>query len=210
MSHDAGISIRRDDSEIWGRHFLTLSVSVGVKRAMGASRETTLDHLEAIPATTLLREAFEVTLDAVSAPRCLPAHLPPPPKGRTFIAAVGKAAAAMARTAVAHLQGPVSGMVVTRYGHSCPRHEMPDCLEVIEAGHPLPDDSSIAAAERMLAVVAMLGEDDLLLALISGGGSAVLSLLVEGVSLADKQALTRDLLRCGASISKINCVRTHL
>lgn len=177
---------------------------------MAASRVTTLGRLDVVAARALLLEAFEVSLDAVSAPRCVPPHLPPAPKGRTFIAAIGKAAAAMARTAVAHLDGPVSGIVVTRYGHAYPASDMPECVEVIEAGHPLPDDSSVAAAERMLAEVAGLGPDDLLLALVSGGGSAVLSMPADGVSLADKQALTRELLRCGASISEINCVRTHL
>lgn len=115
----------------------------------------------------------------------------------------------MARTVEAHWPAdkPLSGLVVTRYGHgvgSLPR------IEVVEASHPVPDGAGQAAAERMLALVGGLGPDDLVLCLISGGGSALLALPAEGITLADKQAINRALLRSGAGIHEMNCVRKHL
>src|SRR5581483_10134830 len=105
-----------------------------------------------------------------------------------------------------HWKGALSGVVVTRHGHAVPcRH-----VEVIEAAHPVPDATGIAAARRVLDTVTGLTADDLVLALISGGGSALLTLPAAGISLAEKQQITRDLLRCGAPISAINCVRKHV
>jgi hydroxypyruvate reductase len=159
----------------------------------------------------LLRALFDEAVSAVSAEQCLPGAIDrDPPPGRTLIVAVGKAAAAMASVAAKLVSGPVSGLVITRRGHAGPPHHLPANFEVIEAGHPLPDAESLTAADRALELVASLGAKDRLLTLISGGGSALLTLPVPGVSLADKQAVTQSLLRSGATIAEINSVRKHL
>ncbi|WP_246176781.1 glycerate kinase type-2 family protein [Parvibaculum sedimenti] len=142
---------------------------------------------------------------------CLAPHLPPAPKGRLVIFAIGKAAASMAAAAEAHyaLTTPgahIEGIALTRYGHTRPTAHM----EVIEASHPVPGAAGVAASERLLALAATLGPDDLALVLLSGGGSALATLPITGVTLADKQALTRALLASGAPIGEINCVRKHL
>ncbi|HEX4508221.1 MAG TPA: DUF4147 domain-containing protein, partial [Alphaproteobacteria bacterium] len=149
-----------------------------------------------------LRSLFDVAVAAAAADICVPPNLPTPPKGRTMVVGAGKAAAAMARAVEAHWAGPLEGLVVTRYGHSVStRH-----VEVVEAGHPMPDDAGAVAARRILELVHGLGPDDLVLALISGGGSALLSLPAPGVALADKQAVNKALLKSGAPIAEINCV----
>ncbi|MFB9241597.1 glycerate kinase [Massilia antarctica] len=154
----------------------------------------------------LLLELFHSALAAVDPLAVLAPHLPAPPKGRTIVIGAGKAAARMAQAVERHWQGEIGGLVVTRYGHGAPtRH-----IEVIEAGHPVPDQASTTAARRMLALVRGLGEDDLVLCLMSGGGSALLSLPAPGMTLDDKRDLTRRLLACGAPIGEINCVRRHL
>ena len=154
----------------------------------------------------ILLDLFHAALAAVDPARVVPAHLPAPPPSRTVVVAAGKAAAAMARAVEDAWPGPLSGLAVTRHGHgvAC-RH-----IEVIEAGHPLPDAVGRDAARRSLDLVAALGADDLALFLISGGGSALLTQPAPGLSLADKQAVTRSLLVSGATISEINCVRKHL
>ena len=158
----------------------------------------------------LLAELFDVAVKSVSADLCVPAALPEPVPGRTLILAVGKAGAAMARAAHSHMRGNVDGIVLTRYGHSFPANQMPPDFTVFEAGHPLPDEHGISATRRILEAVRALGPDDQLLALVSGGASALLTMPGAGITLADKQEVTRQLLQCGASISEINCVRTHL
>ncbi|CAN5388637.1 glycerate kinase [soil metagenome] len=164
-----------------------------------------------LPPRAMLRALFDEAVSAVSAERCVPpAIFAEPAAGRTLIVAVGKAAAAMASVAAAHVRGPVSGLVITRHGHSGPPHRLPANFEVIAAGHPVPDSESLAAAERALELVQALGAKDRLLTLISGGGSALLTLPVPGVSLADKQVVTQSLLRSGATIAEINSVRKHL
>ncbi|TPG15879.1 glycerate kinase [Sphingomonas koreensis] len=170
-----------------------------------------LPHITPHPAATLLRALFDEAVSAVSAERCLrvaPEITPGP--GRNVILAVGKAAAAMASIAARKLDGAVEGLVITRRGHAGPPHVLPPGIAVIEAGHPVPDDQSLVAAERALALVASLGVRDRLFALISGGGSALLTLPVRGVTLADKQTTTHLLLRSGATIAEINSVRKHL
>jgi hydroxypyruvate reductase len=153
-----------------------------------------------------LRSLFDAAVAAASPDICVPPHLPSPPVGQTVVVGAGKSAAAMARAVEAHWVGPLSGLVVTRYGHSVPtRH-----IAVIEAGHPMPDKAGADAAQRIVRMVEGLGEDDLVLALISGGGSALLSLPAPGIALADKQAINKALLKSGAPISEINCVRKHL
>ncbi|NHZ94949.1 glycerate kinase [Massilia sp. CCM 8734] len=158
------------------------------------------------PAHQLLMHLFDSALAAVDPLAVLAPHLPAAPKGRTIVIGAGKAAARMAQAVERHWQGEINGLVVTRYGHGAPtRH-----IEVIEAGHPVPDDASSTAAQRMLALVRGLNEDDLVLCLMSGGGSALLSLPAPGISLDQKRELTRRLLASGAPIGEINCVRRHL
>jgi len=154
----------------------------------------------------LLKEMFDAAVAAASPAICVPPHLPPPPKSRTIVVGAGKAAAAMARAVEDHWGGPLEGLVVTRYGHGVPTRS----VEVLEAGHPLPDAAGQDAARRIMAKVQELSAADLVLALISGGGSALLSLPAPGLTLADKQAVNRALLLSGAAIGEINCVRKHL
>jgi len=157
-------------------------------------------------AGALLKTLFRTAVAAVDPLQAMGAHLPPPPKGRTIVIGAGKAAARMAQVIEQLWQGPVSGLVVTRYAHGAPTRT----IEVIEAGHPVPDDASALAAERMLALVRGLTADDLVLCLMSGGGSALLSLPAPGLSVDDKRAIHKRLLACGAPIGEINCVRRHL
>ena len=158
----------------------------------------------------LLQRMFEAAVSQAAAARCLPPYLPPPPPGRTVVVGAGKAAAAMAQTVDAHWPAgrPICGLVVTRYGHGTA--PAPGRIEVLEASHPVPDAAGLAAAARILAMVQGLGPDDLVLCLISGGGSSLLSLPAPGITLADKQAVSRALLRSGAAIHEMNCVRKHL
>jgi glycerate 2-kinase len=157
----------------------------------------------------LLREMFEAAIAAASPDKAVPANLPPPPAGRTVVVGAGKAAASMARAVEAHWpeDKPLSGLVVTRYGHGVGPLKR---IEVVEAAHPIPDAAGQQAAGRILDLVKGLGPDDLALCLISGGGSALLSLPAPGITLDDKQALNKALLRSGANINEINCVRKHL
>ena len=158
------------------------------------------------PPRVLLDSLFRAALGAVDPLVRTPLFLPSPPRGRTVVAAFGKAAAAMARAAEDHWDGPLSGLAVTRYGHglACRR------IEVVEASHPNPDAAAVEAATRMLALAGELGEDDLLLTLVSGGGSALLTLPAPGLTLEDKRAVTKALLASGAPIGEINTVRRHL
>src|SRR3546814_624846 len=112
----------------------------------------------------------------------------------------------MAKAVEDHWPGPIEGMVVTRYGHGLPCSR----IEVVEAGHPMPDAAGREAARRVMARVDGLGPEDLVLCLISGGGSALLVQPAPGISLEDKQAVTRALLRSGAAIDEMNAVRKHL
>lgn len=158
------------------------------------------------PETTLLKRMFDAALETARPEVCVPPYLPPPPQGRVVVIGAGKSAAAMAAAVEAHWSAPLEGMVVTRYGHSTPTRT----IEVVEAAHPVPDAAGEQAAKRILNAVGGLGPDDLVLCLISGGGSALLTLPAPGITLDDKQAVTGALLRCGATISEINCVRKHL
>ena len=153
-----------------------------------------------------LRSLFDAAVAAAQPARLMRGRLPSRPPGRTVVLGAGKAAAAMARALEQEWHRPLDGLVVTRYGHGVPC----ESIEVVEAGHPLPDARGSAAAARALALARELGKDDLLIALISGGGSALLSLPAEGLTLEDKQAVSRSLLRCGARIEEINSVRKHL
>ena len=154
----------------------------------------------------LLRQLLDAALASAQPVHCLPPHLPEPPAGRTVVVGAGKAAAAMARAVEHHWDGPLEGLVVTRYGHRVPTR----AIEVVEAAHPVPDAGGREAAARILALAETLGADDLALCLVSGGGSALLTLPAPGIALADKQAVTGLLLRSGAAIGEINAVRKHL
>jgi glycerate 2-kinase len=155
----------------------------------------------------LLRAMFEAAIAAALPDKIVPAHLPPPPKGRTIVLGAGKASAAMAKAVEDHWPpGPLEGLVVTRYGHAVPC----DRIEIVEAAHPVPDAAGRAAAERILALARDAGPDDLVLCLISGGGSSLLALPAEGLTLADKQAVNKALLASGADIGQMNTVRRHL
>ena len=156
----------------------------------------------------LLVESFRAAVSAADPLRILPRHLPRPPRGRTYVAAAGKAAASMALAVERGWprEAPLEGLALTRYGHGLPTSR----IRVLEAGHPVPDAAGEAGARRLLEGVRALGPDDLLLALVSGGGSSLLSLPAEGVSLEGLKAMTRELLRCGAPIQEINTVRKHL
>jgi glycerate 2-kinase len=153
-----------------------------------------------------LRRMFDAAVAAAMPSRCVPAHLPEPPSGRTIVIGAGKASAAMAAAVEAHWQGDLSGLVVTRYDHAVPCRR----IEIVEAAHPVPDAAGEAAARRILDLVQGLGPDDLVLALVSGGGSSLLALPAPGLTLDDKQAVNKALLRSGASIDEMNCVRKHL
>jgi len=157
-----------------------------------------------------LLRLFEEAVRSVSAEASMPDRLERGADGRTLIISVGKAAAAMAATATAQLGQNCHGLVVTRVGHSGPPHRLPPGFELIEAGHPVPDAESIFAAERAMELASDLGPGDRLLMLISGGGSALLAMPAPGVTLRDKQLVTKALLRSGATIAEINCVRKHL
>ncbi len=154
----------------------------------------------------LLRAMFDAAIATALPERCLPGKLPLPPPGRTIVVGAGKASAAMAACVERHWPGELSGLVVTRYGHAVPCQR----IEIVEAAHPVPDAAGRAAAQRILQTVQGLTPDDLVLCLISGGGSALLALPAPGLSFEDKQEVNRALLRCGANIAEMNCVRKHL
>ena len=153
-----------------------------------------------------LRSLFSAAIAAADPAKVVPPHLPPRPTGRTIVLGAGKASAAMAKAVEDNWPGPLSGLVVTRYGHgvACRR------IEIVEAAHPVPDQAGQDAARRILDLAASAGPDDLVLCLISGGGSALLALAADGITLADKQAVNRALLASGADIGEINTVRKHL
>lgn len=153
-----------------------------------------------------LQMLFETAVAAASPVMCLPPHLPPPPKGRTLVIGAGKAAASMAATVEQHWTGPLSGLVITRYGHGVPCAS----IRVVEAAHPVPDAAGLQATQNIRDLLSGLTADDLVLCLLSGGGSALLMAPAHGLTLADKQAVTRALLKSGATIAEINCVRKHL
>ena len=163
-------------------------------------------------------QAFLRILYDAAVRRAMPLHnmaavLPPVPKGRTLVLGAGKAGASMvhALEALWPQDAPLSGLVVTRYGHLPERPAgVPARVEIVEAAHPVPDAAGLQAAERILGLTQGLTPDDLVLCLISGGGSALLTLPAEGLTLADKQRINKDLLLSGANITEMNCVRKHL
>ncbi|HZC55750.1 MAG TPA: glycerate kinase [Xanthobacteraceae bacterium] len=160
----------------------------------------------------LLESLFRSAVAAAHPSRCLPPHLPEPPgRGRLVVLAAGKAAGSLTEVAEQHYfarmpQHRLDGMAVTRHGYGRPTRHIP----VIEAGHPVPDEAGLAAAEKTLRLADSAGADDLVLVLLSGGASANWIAPAAGISFADKQATTRAILKSGANIGEFNCVRKHL
>src|SRR5204863_2378556 len=145
-----------------------------------------------------LRALFDAALAAADPACAIAGHLPRPVAGRTVVVGAGKASAAMACAFENAWSGPLEGLVITRYGHAAPCRN----IEIVEAAHPVPDPAGEAAARRILGLAEGLGPEDRLVCLVSGGGSALLALPAAGLTLADKQAVTRALLRCGATIGE--------
>ncbi|KZB53191.1 glycerate kinase type-2 family protein [Thalassospira xiamenensis] len=160
---------------------------------MTTSRDTLLQLMDA---------ALKAADPAVQIPR----NLPTKPKGKTIVIGAGKASANMAQAFEKAWDGDISGLVVTRYGHAVPCEK----IEIVEASHPVPDAAGQKAAQRILDIVKSAGPDDLVVCMISGGGSALLALPGPGLTLEDKQAISKALLHSGATISEMNCVRKHL
>jgi glycerate 2-kinase len=162
--------------------------------------------MENSESVALLLRLYHAALSAADPMKVVPPYLPEPPKGRTVVVGVGKAAAAMAMAVESHWGGDLSGVVVVPQGAGLPLQRI--C--VLESSHPVPDESSVAAATALMQMVTGLTADDLVIALVSGGGSALCCLPVSGLSLLDKQHITRELLKRGATIAEINTVRRHL
>ncbi len=157
-----------------------------------------------------LQNLFDKTWQAASPQNCVPAFLPPPPKGKTVVIGAGKASAAMAQVFenawTKDGKGEFSGKVLTRYGHGAPTKT----IEIIEASHPVPDAAGLEGAKQIVELVSDLTADDLVVCLISGGGSSLLTAPANGISLAEKQDINQQLLMSGAPIDEMNCVRKHL
>ena len=154
----------------------------------------------------LLRQMFDAAIASAQPALCVPPQLPAAPRGRLIVVGAGKASAAMARAVEENWSGPLTGLVITRYGYAVPCER----IDIVEAAHPVPDAAGMHAAQRMLERVNALHEDDLVLCLFSGGGSALMPLPAPGLTLDLKQTVSRALLGCGATISEMNCVRRHL
>ena len=160
-----------------------------------------------VPQRVFLRDLFDSAVGAAHPRNCLSDLLPQPPAGRLIVLAAGKAAGAMAEVAEQRYgDTPLEGIAVARHGYGRPLK----CIEMIEAGHPVPDEAGLRAASRVIELAKGATKDDLVLVLMSGGASANWIAPADGVSFADKQAVTRALLRSGANIGEINCVRKHL
>jgi glycerate 2-kinase len=157
-------------------------------------------------ARQLLRTMFDAAIAAADPLIRVPQFLPEQPTGRVVVVGAGKASARMAQAVEQTWRGPLEGLVVTRYGYAVPCER----IEIVEAGHPVPDAAGQGAAKRILQLVGGLDANDVVVALISGGGSALLALPAEGVTLEDKQQVSADLLRSGAPIGQMNLVRKHL
>lgn len=153
----------------------------------------------------LLEGMFHAAVAAADPHICLKAHLPEKPRGRVVVIGAGKGAAQLGAAFEALWDGPLSGVIVTRYGYSVPCRQ----IRVIEAGHPVPDKAGLNASNALFEAVSGLGPEDLVVALISGGGSALLPAPPPGLTLADEQALNEVLLASGAPISVMNAIRKH-
>ena len=155
----------------------------------------------------LMNKMFGAAVEAAMPRTCVPPYLPTPPAGgKLVVVGAGKASAAMAKAVEENWDGPLEGLVVTRYdyGVAC------EHIEIVEAAHPVPDNAGLDAAARIMEIARGLGEDDVMLCLISGGGSALRTMPADGMTLEDKQNVNNALLKSGATISEMNCVRKHL
>ncbi|OYV80012.1 MAG: glycerate kinase [Ferrovum sp. 37-45-19] len=149
---------------------------------------------------------MQKAINAANPKLSLPHYMPPVPRGKTIVVGAGKAAASMVQAFEDNWPHPITGLVVTRYGHKVPTR----FVEVVEASHPVPDQAGLEAAQRILQLVQNLTKDDLVVCLISGGGSALLTAPSPGLTLAHKQAINSALLKSGATIDEMNCVRKHI
>jgi len=154
----------------------------------------------------ILRSLFDAAVDAADPVRAVAANLPKPPLGRTVVIGAGKAAIQMAAAVEADWPGPLEGFVVAPHGYASSLKR----IETLHARHPVPDSGSLAAADKALTLAATLGKDDLLIALISGGGSALMSKPAPGIAMEEKLGLVSALLKCGANIAELNCVRKQV
>ena len=160
-----------------------------------------------------LRALYDAAVSRALPAENTAAYLPSPPKGRTVVLGAGKAGGAMAAAvdALWPKHAPLSGLVVTRYDHVPAAYRAsPGRIEVVEAAHPVPDEAGRRAAQRIAELARGLTQDDLVLCLISGGGSALLAMPAAGITLEEKQAINKALLKSGAAIDEMNCVRKHL
>ncbi|HPF78619.1 MAG TPA: DUF4147 domain-containing protein, partial [Alphaproteobacteria bacterium] len=157
--------------------------------------------------SALLLESFDKVVEASVPQNCLPPFIPAPPQnGKTYIVGAGKAAAKMAQVFEQHYKGQFSGTVITRYGFVADTQT----IKVIEASHPNPDQAGRDGAKEILQIASNATENDLVICLLSGGGSSLLSCPAEEVDFDELKNLNDQLLKCGASIHEINCVRKHL
>jgi len=158
----------------------------------------------------LLHNLFHVAIAAVDPANCLNKYLPSPGPGQTFVVGAGKAVSGMVEALVANYGAPFSGVVVIPYGQNIRGENAPDSIQVLEAAHPVPDQASIVAGQRIREVVRDAGADDQVIVLISGGASALMEVPLPGISLTDLQTINQQLLSCGADITEINCVRKKI
>ena len=154
----------------------------------------------------ILRRLFDTAVEAANPVKAVVRNLPQKPGGRTVVIAVGKAAIPMAKAVEDNWDGPLEGLVIAPHGYS---HDLKR-LRLVHGSHPVPDKTSLAAAEQALALASTLGPDDLLIALISGGASALMSKPVAGISIEEKFGLVKAVLKCGANIGELNCVRKQV
>ncbi len=154
----------------------------------------------------LLTDLFSTAVAAAQPALAVKSHLPERPRGRTIVIGAGKASAQMAQAFESAWDGPLEGLVVTRYGYAAPCQR----IEIVEAAHPVPDAAGALAARRIMEKVSGLGPDDLVVALISGGGSALLAAPAPGMTLDDEQAVNAALLASGAPIGAMNAIRNQL
>ena len=183
---------------------IKLCTKASEKDAANDPNGTTI--VTAVQPIPFLRALFDQAVRAADPLFAVPPFLPEPPKGRTIVVGLGKAAAVMAQAVERNWPGPLTGVVVTRDGHEARTQH----VEVLSASHPVPDARSELAARRLVQAVSGLTADDLVLCLVSGGGSALCTMPADGITLADKILVNQALLRSGASINEMNCVRKHL
>ena len=172
----------------------------------GSMTRTMTRATDELDPRAFLVSIFDAAVAAADPEKTIRAHLPPQPKGRTIVVGAGKGAAQMAAAFEKAWDGPLEGLVVTRYGYGAPTAR----IEVVEAAHPVPDAAGLEAARRLLGLVTGLSEDDLVVALVCGGGSALLPAPALGLTLADEIAVNEALLSSGAPISAMNTIRKHV